>query len=173
MWVNVVNNGNNKYWGKKVAARGKGERETEREREKKTKIEKIEAEKNRTSSLCKSFHMIYSYNKDLFLLFDLVCVCVCIFFLSPFDANAVAAATQCAIKSIGFWFSVYSSVERAERSFDCILVFVFGCVFSFVLFNDAVANDDEIMLSGATICCIVTLSSSRLRSFSSIHTAIS
>lgn len=50
------------------------EERRERERWKKLRQPRKRRKMNETSSLCKSFHMIYSYNKDLFLLFDLAVV---------------------------------------------------------------------------------------------------
>lgn len=106
MWVNVVNNGNNKYPSR--SEKVKKNRSTTKKR---ARAQTNRKKRNETSSLCKSFHMIYSYNKDLFLLFDLI-VCSCVFFFFLIFPCCRYRCCYCLACNLIDWFLVFGLFFR-------------------------------------------------------------
>lgn len=116
--------------------------------------------KNGTSSLCKSSHMIYSYNKDLFLLWSCVCMCVLFvlfsffYFFLPFPVAVVLLFGMQFNRLVFniFFLPRFILPWSEQRIFDCILVFVFGCLACFrLVFDDNGSGGDGV---AAAVCSI-------------------
>lgn len=139
MWVNVVNNGNNKYRAKKRSTSTTTTTSTNdcRMKQKKRKqprqrSAKEDTEKKNTREtewkpvLCANRFTWYTRITKIYFFF-LDFGRVQFFFASPW-----CCCRRCLACNLIDWFLVFGWFFRwTSRSFDCILVFVLGCVSSF------------------------------------------